>query len=414
MSGPSTKLVTAAGKPPPSRRRKWLFRLMSVGLALLLGAAVTEVFFRVLERRDQAKTFSEGEGGETIPDPRWGWKPTPGWFRSATPEFDVTGEINALHMNDRPHDAAAEKDLVRVLVLGDSHTYAVGVSQEDAWPRKLESLLNAGAPTPRYRTYNAAYPGYSVHQYLLRLIDQGPVVKPHYVVVGFSYATDLYDLLPPEHGGWIYGGDMARDYFDLDADDNLAEKHWDPAAASQDATPQRGNPAKGLREFLDCFATFRYLRRSNLSLWVGSRLRLGGKSLWPNMEVVVEKEVSEAHAYQWRLVKALMLRLNDECRRQGATLFVVGIPYLPQVYDEIWEATFGGDALYERDAAIRRFEEWCQSEGIVHLDTCPPLRARVKEHGRWIHHRRDAHPTAEGHEVIARTVFEAGVLKPRD
>ena len=66
MSSPSAKPAAdkppVAGKPPPSRRRKWLFRLLSVGLALLLGAVVTEVFFRVLERRDEAKTFSEGEG----------------------------------------------------------------------------------------------------------------------------------------------------------------------------------------------------------------------------------------------------------------------------------------------------------------------------------------------------------------
>jgi hypothetical protein len=32
--------------------------------------------------------------------------------------------------------------------------------------------------------------------------------------------------------------------------------------------------------------------------------------------------------------------------------------------------------------------------------------------GDWLHYRHDAHPTVEGHEVIAETILKSDVLQP--
>src|SRR5262249_47745912 len=157
------------------------------------------------------------------------------------------------------------------LALGDSHTYAIGVSAQETWPKVLERKLNSKIGNPVFRVYNAGMSGYSVHQYLLRLIDQGPVVRPHYVVVGLSYSTDLNDLLPPDHGGWMYGGDRARDYFDFDPTGSLVERHWDPAPRATHTGQTRGT-ADIVLERLNQLATFRRLRRSQLSLFIGSHV----------------------------------------------------------------------------------------------------------------------------------------------
>jgi lysophospholipase L1-like esterase len=332
-----------------------------------------------------------------------------------TSEFDVTWNVNELHMNDEPFVAAADASRTRILAVGDSHTAAIGASTFETWPKVLQRELNQKDPAQQFRVYNAGTIGYSLHQYVLRIMDQGPVVKPQYIVLGFGYASDLYDLLPPSHGGWAFFEPLPRTYFDFDESGHLVEKHWAPAPKSEAASaePQRGRAAIRVRAFVNQFAIFRYLRRSNLSLYIGSRLRFGGESLWPNMEVLVEKEISPAYEYNWRLAEALLSKANEEAGRLGAKLIVLGIPYLPQVYDDVWNATFGGNPRFDREAGPRRLRAWCESNGIAYVESLDELRATVKAKGHWVHHRKDAHPTAEGQAAIARALLHSGLIVPR-
>jgi len=153
------------------------FTLISVVLGFIISLMISEVLFRVLEHRENTKNIWEGSGGGWFADGRWGWKPTKGDFHIATSEFDVRGHINALYMNDNDFDARTDQSRTRIFALGDSHTYAVGVSAEQAWPKVLERKLNL-AHEGRFRVYNGGVSGYNMHQYLLRLIDQGPFLRP--------------------------------------------------------------------------------------------------------------------------------------------------------------------------------------------------------------------------------------------
>ena len=402
------KKTNGQTSPRPSRLRRFIFALTTITLSTVLALGVCEILFRILEYRENAHNINEGPGGHSIPDARWGWKPSPGAFHVASAEYDATGNINSLWMNDVAYDPKAAAASVRILALGDSHTYAVGVSMERTWPKLVEAKLNSSYGSGAFRVYNGGVAGYSMHQYLLRLMDQGPILRPKYVVLGMSYATDLYDLLPPDRGGWVYGGDSARDFFDFDSAGNLTQRHWEPKSTAIRTT----RTAQTVRDTLEYSAAFRYLRRSSLSLFIGSHVKVHGQSLWPNMDVVLEKNVPPEHQYQWRLFEALLQRMKDECDRQGAKLIVVGIPYLPQVYDDVWNSTFGGNDAYSRTAAIERVQADCQRLGIVYVDTLGPLRLKSKELGRWLHYRKDAHPTVEGHEVIADTIIKAGIIQP--
>lgn len=407
-----TKRIVGTRTKPLSRRRKFVFGLVVSSLSTLVGLGVCEVAFRILEYRENKQEIYQGEGGKWMADNRWGWKPTLGSFRTATSEFDVTGNINSLFMNDSPYNKDEDESCTRLLILGDSHTYAVGVSMEQTWGKVLQTKLNAAYSPSKFRTYNSGVVGYSMHQYLLRLIDQGPELRPHYVILGLSYATDLYDLLPPDRGGWIYGGNKARDYFDFDSNGELVERHWDPVAANGVGIKPT-TPAATVREILEYSATFRYLRRSKLALFFGSHVKINGQSLWPNMDIVVEKNVSPEHEYQWRLFQALLSKTKAECDRQGAQLIVVGIPYLPQVYDEIWNSTFGQDQKYSRTAGADRVAADCKKLGIVYVDSLDAFQSKSKQVGHWLHYHKDAHPTPEGQEVIADAVMQAGVIQAR-
>jgi hypothetical protein len=83
------------------------------------------------------------------------------------------------------------------------------------------------------------------------------------------------------------------------------------------------------------------------------------------------------------------------------------------VYDEIWDATFGRDPRFERTAAIDRVSAFCRASGIAYVDTLEALRAEARRTGGWVHYRKDAHPTPEGHVAIAEAVAHSGLFEPR-
>jgi len=346
------------------------------------------------------------------PDARWGWRLANGTCTIRTQEFSVRTSTNSLSMNDEPFRPEDDVDKIRILALGDSHTQAVGVEPLEAWPKVFQRDLEA--TTGRHvRVYNAGTAGYSLHQYLLRLLDQGPIVKPHYVVVGLSLATDLFDLLPPDHGGWAYFEPWQRDYFDFDERGGLALRHSTPAAESGSRSAASTTPsssASRMRQLVQHFATFRYLRHTNLALFVGSHVRIGGASLWPNMDVVVERDVAPDHQYNWRLAFALLDRINTETAKLHARLVVLIVPYLPQVYDDVWQNTFGKDQRYSRTTSVERLETWLQSKGIAFVDSTDALRSAAVARGHWLHYHDDAHPTAEGQAVIAAQLLKSRVI----
>jgi lysophospholipase L1-like esterase len=55
--------------------------------------------------------------------------------------------------------AVSEGDQVRILCVGDSHTFGVYLPAEQSYPQQLERLLNAGLASPRYRVINEGLPG---------------------------------------------------------------------------------------------------------------------------------------------------------------------------------------------------------------------------------------------------------------
>jgi hypothetical protein len=105
--------------------------------------------------------------------------------------------------------------------------------------------------------------------------------------------------------------------------------------------------------------------------------------------------------------------MKAEADRLGAELIVVGIPYLPQVYDDLWQSTYGRDDRYSRTASIERVASYCKKLGIPYIDTLNALQIKNKELGRWLHYPKDAHPTVEGHLVITDEVVKTRVIRPQ-
>src|SRR6516225_4359605 len=335
-------------------RHKWfvvLLVFLTLSCAILIVGAA-ELISRVLEPK------AEGEAS-VLHDPNLGWLPKPGKYKSTTPEFSVVTTINSLNMNDREVTQSDLQSETRMLALGDSHTFAMGASTYESWPKRLEARLFPNREGGV--VWNAAVSGYSGGQYLERFRGLKDKLHPTLVLVGFSMATDLYDLIPPERGGFIYGGDAGRVYFDLNSNGQLIEKIYSSSSldASRASKPKQDLSSR-IRGFFDRFSLYRRLKRSNLAMWIAVH-RPGGVSLWPGLDTALKKEPTEDDKYRWLLAERILAQLVNEAQKMGTKVVIVNIPYLAQVYDATWAASFGTQPdVYDRWIAGRRLAELCQ------------------------------------------------------
>lgn len=391
-------------EPTRSRLKRLAFHALALTLSLVLAFVVAEVAAALLEPNQKVHGSVAAAR-----HPELGWLPPAGQATVTTGEFTAHYDVNALGMNDRPIEESVHRSAVRILALGDSHTYAVGVSQQDAWPNALEGALyhgNLDAGT----VYNSGVAGYSLGQYLVRYRTLADALKPQIVLIGFSMATDLYDLVPPRYGGFVYGSEAGRVYFDLDEAGRLVEVR-DLAGTTIDAADIRANRSfsQRLRERLDRLALYRAVKKSGLAMAIAARgWRPGGESLWPGPDTAMRKTLGATESYRWRLAEAIVTTIAREAEARGARVLLVNIPYLPQVYDEVWQRSFGlRPDEFDRDIAGRRLAELCGRAGIGYVDTTPALVAEARRRGAWLHFRQDGHPTRDGQMIIAREVAQA-------
>lgn len=221
--------------------------------------------------------------------------------------------------------------------------------------------------------YNCAVSGYNLGQYLLRIRKLEATLDPDIIIVGFSMATDLYDLIPPRLGGFVYGSEYGRIYFDLDNDGNLIEKNELKGKRLKQAAAEEDKSALGCikRHLRKHSALYRHFKRSETVLYLAGKF-LKIEEMWPGSVAAVKKDLNTQDLYRWNLAEKILKQIVSEAALAGRTVIVVNIPYIPQVYDGVWNASFGQHPdLYDRFIGAKRLGEICKQIGAYYIDCTP-------------------------------------------
>lgn len=167
---------------PPFHRR--FLRLAGfVALQLLLVVALLEVVARIFDPLGVSYYPETARYLDTLVlEEPIGYRNRPGLEGRF---YGAPVHINSLGMRDRevPEKPAGES---RLLVLGDSVPFGIGVSYEDSFPRQLELLLNERHPRRRWCTLNMGVPSYNTEQELIQLRSTGLRLRPDAVLLLFS------------------------------------------------------------------------------------------------------------------------------------------------------------------------------------------------------------------------------------
>jgi hypothetical protein len=278
-------------------------------------------------------------------------------------EFAVRIETNSFGLRDR--DYASRKPhgvLRRILVLGDSMTFAEGVEAEETYPKVLErALLN------RYEVINAAIRGYGTDQELLLFEKLIPVYHPDVVLLAVFTVNDFDDNL--------YGH-----LFDIQ-DNRLVR-----LPLSDDSSPKyRYYRRQAWVQHVPGYQWF--IRYSHLANFVRSR--------WAWREFHRTFPTADADSGRedqaWRLTRSLLLAWGERARQAGMRPVLLLIPSWEQVSQ-------GHDATNDRRAG--QILALARDQGIPVVD---PRRAlhEAASGATPLYYPKDRHLTAAGHRIVA-------------
>ncbi|RPJ63398.1 MAG: hypothetical protein EHM23_01865 [Acidobacteria bacterium] len=171
---------------PASRRKLYFLSLFVFAIGFAIVFAVVELTIRYLHSGDGAETRDHLVQADYMPAKMkphyqgriWGIP-----FR--TNRYGLRDEA------DFPENPAAGE--YRVLSLGDSIAFGLGVPTAGHYTKLLESRLSQENPKITYRIINGAGPGFSPSGYYLYLKNEGLRLKPRRVIIEIELCNDVTD-----------------------------------------------------------------------------------------------------------------------------------------------------------------------------------------------------------------------------
>jgi lysophospholipase L1-like esterase len=122
------------------------------------------------------------------PDALLGRRPRPGTHLDGTTR---SLSINRWGFRGGEIPKVKPEGTIRIAALGDSTTFAMEASSDDAtWVAEMERLLNKCTQSLRFDTINAGVPGYTLATSAVQLSERVMAFKPD-IVLGFQVATDI-------------------------------------------------------------------------------------------------------------------------------------------------------------------------------------------------------------------------------
>lgn len=278
---------------------------------------------------------------------------------------DKLVKINSKGFRDHEYHEEKRENTLRIIVLGDSFTFGVGVTLENAYPKQLEKMLNKKSSSRPVEILNMGVPGYNTYQELILLKEVGLNYKPDLVIVGF--VLNDVDLLDP----------------DLLSSEGIERQRLLADKVVGDSKPK-------------IFKLYRFIKsKSQFLYFILFRL----SALVKQLDLPVTTEATyyrdAYHEYNrgWQIAKRSLKEIVDLGRIKNFQVLVVIFPFLANLDDS-----------YLWSDAHHQIESFCKSQDIQVVDLFPYFKG-YRPGTLWIS-LIDSHPNAKGQQIAAKAVYE--------
>ena len=316
-----------------------------------------------------------------------------------------TERANREGWRDVEHSAA--KSRPRVLLLGDSILFGVGVPREQTVGRQLQHLLG-----DRFEVIAVGMPAWGTDQELLFLEHEGWKYQPDLVILMFTLANDVRDNMS-DH--WSQGT-APKPRFLLVGDrlERQPLKPWRPSwrrrLFGRSAICRRLRFWHQMRGLDPGDFQFSYAPQppGRQSAQAAPDRAAEATDHDFARTAIVEEQWSERLTQGWRLTLRLIEEMALGCRRHGARFVLyVGGQLPPGEAQTVLPATVtdqGKTYRLDPEKPFRLLTEFCRDKAIPYLEERVEFRRDFWQ-GRLIF-RNDAHPNAVGNQRIAENIAQ--------
>jgi len=346
---------------------------------LLIPLLALEVFLRVagplMPGEYQTASFVETH-------PQFGRRNRPGEGWKRTSEYTSWISVNSKGLRGPEIEYAKPPGEVRVLMIGDSFTFAEQVNQHETFAYRLEQQLNAAGASRQYGVLNGGSNGWATANELIYLALEGVRYQPDLVVVALYVGNDVTD--------------------------NYRRVGAVREAERADLALRGVDTLEGPR---------RWLRKSMVYTWFESGVLAKLPSTAPAdaSEAAMRPgpRTPEQSQEAWEISAGLLQRMKQVTESQGARLVVMAIPSADQLTAGP-RATEPGEEMDPDDADdVPGFEnpqaslsEITDRLGLPMLDLLPTFRVQAERSRQRLFYRVNAHWTAAGHALAAQELHE--------
>jgi len=352
----------APAQPPP---RQWRARVLA-SLCSTAFVAVALVGAELVARWRVPDYLVKTRGFHVFSD-RYGWA-----SRKGVSMVNEGGRVSVNPNGHRGRELVVPRKAghTRVIVLGDSIAFGLGVSDEETFTSLLDARDNG------IEAGNLAVMGYGPDQELLVLLREGLRYQPDIVVLAFCLANDFAEAVLPVS---LYDGQTPKPRFRLDEDRLLL----DDSSLRRSAFDRAH---QWLSDYSQLFNLISALRRRGAPA--------PGRHWRHRYDEALR---DEGHAL--RLNLALVGWMDKACRERGATLLVAAFPDRFSYRVKPWLA--------------ERFLESLVAAGIATVDMSAHFHA-VGPRLKAVALDRTGHLSPVGHSVASEVLEgEIAARRPR-
>ena len=325
-----------------------------------LGAAAALAALLVLELVLRAAGYSAPQLYQLDPQLGWSLRAAKHGWRSYDGERGYA-IINAAGFRDADRTLDKPDPVYRIAVLGDEYSEAAPVALRDTWWWQLEPKLQHCDPRPGklVEVLNFGVSGYSTAQELVLLQKTVMRYAPDLVLLQFAPGDVLDNSVE-------LATNKLRPFYLLDA--HGVPRIDESFARSRDFDRHMQTRYRLAAEIGDHLRSFELLRE------------LGRETFIAPAHAAIAVSSGRPYEDAWRLTEALIAKMNDYARRNGAELALVAVP-----------------AARRADAGMsypdQRLGALGEKLGIRVLPLAPAMRSEhYQPSGAW---------TAEGHRAAA-------------
>jgi hypothetical protein len=412
--------------PPMSLGRRWLFRLGSLCVGIVLAELTLQAAGLI--------------------SPRVHYYLTPAWKRVLVRDPQLGFRMSPFYPgNDRWgfRNESVPKEC-EILTIGASTTFGFSAPPEKSWPRQLEALTGK-------KTYNMSCGGYGPVEFMV-LLERGLALHPKTIMVEIYPGNDI-----AESYGSVYLENRFPEYKTTD-EATLAQiaeadrKATLPQLAYQlsgqssvggrqsiDAIDATGSGG-GVRGWLSRHSALYAVAREVSPVISGSSTRSELRdneapddnfelaaatphrvpfSSEPAFRTVFLNPRYCALAYDLtdpriregqRIMEMLILRMQEQARANNARLMIVIIPSKAVVYRDLARKHSADlpkdffDSVASEEQTTATIEDFLKNHQVEFVNPVATLRAAMEERKCLYHETDDNHPNSEGYTVFAEAM----------